>query len=365
MSLLTVMPAPNFEERDADGIPYRGGLLYTLATGGTWPTNALATYQDGAGLVLNANPVVLDSAGRAVVYLQNGQNYKLIFTTATGTVIWTRDPVSSVGVGVAIPASVPNGGTGQVSFTAGAILRGNGTGALVANTDLTFASNILTVNGSVALPNSGTFGYGDAFFGRSGTNEVSLLTGLGSPALAKLVLNDLNANTVHGNVTGNLTGNVTGSVTGNVTGNVSGSAGTVTSIATHASTELSDVSATIQPWTPVLEIGGISAGINYSLQSGFYVREGHKVTCAFAMTVTSLGAIFTGTAAISGFPLAPQSIQNTGIIVSSNVTNSPSLLLNTGTQTALILNRSTLAQLAFADFTTAFNLIGQITYFVT
>jgi len=62
---------------------------------------------------------------------------------------------------------------------------------------------------------------------------------------------------VTGNVFGNLSGNVTGSVdgstsgthtgpvVGNVTGNITGSSGTVTSIGTHAISEMSDVSASV------------------------------------------------------------------------------------------------------------------------
>lgn len=64
-----------------------GGLLYTYAAGTTTP---LATYSDAAGVVPNANPVVLDSTGSATVRLGT-VSYKFVLKDASSTTQWTAD----------------------------------------------------------------------------------------------------------------------------------------------------------------------------------------------------------------------------------------------------------------------------------
>lgn len=58
-----------------------GGKVYTYAAGTTTP---LATYTDAGGMSANTNPVVLDSAGRADIWLTEGVSYKFILTVAGG-----------------------------------------------------------------------------------------------------------------------------------------------------------------------------------------------------------------------------------------------------------------------------------------
>lgn len=77
------------------GANLSGGLLYTYAAGTTTP---LATYQDSAGTILNANPVVLDAAGRVAsqVWLTAGSAYKFVLKTSAGTTIWTQDNLRAI-----------------------------------------------------------------------------------------------------------------------------------------------------------------------------------------------------------------------------------------------------------------------------
>jgi hypothetical protein len=89
------MPAPKYSAFDANGDPLAGGLLSVFLAGTS--TNAV-TYADVALLVPNTNPIVLDAAGRATVFLAPG-SYKFEQRTslATGAVlVWTQDNVSSV-----------------------------------------------------------------------------------------------------------------------------------------------------------------------------------------------------------------------------------------------------------------------------
>lgn len=49
------------------GAPAAGCFLYTYTTGSS--STPLATYTDKAGSVANANPIVLDARGEAIIYL--------------------------------------------------------------------------------------------------------------------------------------------------------------------------------------------------------------------------------------------------------------------------------------------------------
>jgi len=77
---------------DGTGAPYAGGSLAFYASGTSTP---LATYSDSALTIANANPVVLDSAGRAGnIFLQN-LAYKVVLSDVNSNPIWTADPVYS------------------------------------------------------------------------------------------------------------------------------------------------------------------------------------------------------------------------------------------------------------------------------
>jgi hypothetical protein len=80
---------------DNNGVILSGGLLYTYAAGTTTPQ---ATYTSSTGVTANANPIVLDSAGRTTneVWLTSGVVYKFTLKTSTGTTLWTYDNVSGV-----------------------------------------------------------------------------------------------------------------------------------------------------------------------------------------------------------------------------------------------------------------------------
>jgi len=88
----TVMPAPKFVGLDNNANPVSGGKLYTYLAGTTTPQ---PTYSDVNLTVANANPVVLDSAGRATVFL-SGTSYKFVLTDANDVPIWTQDNVQAV-----------------------------------------------------------------------------------------------------------------------------------------------------------------------------------------------------------------------------------------------------------------------------
>lgn len=81
---------PFWEFADNDGNPLSGGLVYTYAAGTLTPK---ATFTDSGGLTPNANPVVLDVAGRAVIW--GSGSYKFIIRDSLGNTIRTVDNVTT------------------------------------------------------------------------------------------------------------------------------------------------------------------------------------------------------------------------------------------------------------------------------
>lgn len=94
---------------DNNGVPLNGGLLYTYQAGST---TALTTYTDINGTIANANPIVLDSAGRSSneVWLTYGYNYKFVLKTSAGVTIGTYDNIYGIiGVQSSSGTTIPSG----------------------------------------------------------------------------------------------------------------------------------------------------------------------------------------------------------------------------------------------------------------
>jgi len=103
-----------FQAFDADGNPLASGKLYSYAAGTLTP---LATYTTQAGNVANANPVILDSAGRASVWLGES-TYRVILKTAADVTIYDVDNIEGdlSGDGASAIGYTPPG-TGAVART--------------------------------------------------------------------------------------------------------------------------------------------------------------------------------------------------------------------------------------------------------
>lgn len=80
---------PNVQFFDNAGLVLNGGKLYTYIAGGTTPQN---TYTNSTGAVTNSNPVILDSAGRANVWLA-AASYRFDLYTAANVLVWSVDNV--------------------------------------------------------------------------------------------------------------------------------------------------------------------------------------------------------------------------------------------------------------------------------
>lgn len=84
---------PTLRQRffDANGVPLAGGQLFSYTAGTSTPQT---TYTDQSSATPNTNPVVLDSAGYANVWLGSG-SYKFVLEDSLGNVIWSVDNVSA------------------------------------------------------------------------------------------------------------------------------------------------------------------------------------------------------------------------------------------------------------------------------
>ncbi len=107
---MTIMPQGRQRYYDNDGILAVGCLLYTYASGTSTPKVA---YQDSAGTVPHANPIVLDAKGEAVIYWSG--TYKVDLKTALGVQI-TGWPVDNIATAIT-PADLSiSAGSGLIGF---------------------------------------------------------------------------------------------------------------------------------------------------------------------------------------------------------------------------------------------------------
>lgn len=101
---IVLSPTPKMQFFDDDGVPLAGGLLYTYKAGTTTP---LSTFTDSSGSSSNTNPITLDAAGRANIWLDSALAYKFILKTVIGTTIYTVDNITGSG----------SGGSGTITST--------------------------------------------------------------------------------------------------------------------------------------------------------------------------------------------------------------------------------------------------------
>lgn len=137
-----VLSTPPYQQfYDDNGAPLNTGLIYTYVAGGLTPT---PTYTDQGGLTECSNPIELDSAGRAVFWLDSAVSYKFIIKTSTGVTIRTVDTVTPFNnqTGLAVLGNI-----------AANTLVGNNTGGAAAPTALTVSQ----VNAMLQNNNAGAY----------------------------------------------------------------------------------------------------------------------------------------------------------------------------------------------------------------
>jgi hypothetical protein len=91
---LFLLPSPELQFCDANGQPYAGGTVGTFTPGTMTQAD---TWLDSAGVSLNTNPIVLDAAGRCLIYTPLGQNYRMILRDVLGNLIWDQISITTAG----------------------------------------------------------------------------------------------------------------------------------------------------------------------------------------------------------------------------------------------------------------------------
>lgn len=85
-------PTPRLQFFDNDGTVLAGGKVFTYESGGTTPQSA---YTTAAGDIPHANPIVLDSAGRATIFLGAGLTYRFVVKRSDNTTLYTVDGITA------------------------------------------------------------------------------------------------------------------------------------------------------------------------------------------------------------------------------------------------------------------------------
>lgn len=102
---------------DNNGVKLSGGKIYTYSAGTTTPA---ATYTSANGLVYNANPIILNSAGRPPneIWLPDNVAYKFILKDSNDVLIATYDDLTGVNSGLSASNVTFTGVKGQTGTVA-------------------------------------------------------------------------------------------------------------------------------------------------------------------------------------------------------------------------------------------------------
>jgi hypothetical protein len=174
MAILT--PNPRFKAFDANGNPLAGGKLFSYVANTSTPQ---ATYTDSTEGATNTNPVILDSAGEASVWLGEGLNYKLVLKDSSeATTFWTVDSVpgalamtsltvQSLTVTDAITGSLTGNVTGNVTGT----VTGNVVGSVTGNVTGNLTGVVTSTGNSVFKRINGIY-FADQFSGATSGDKI-------------------------------------------------------------------------------------------------------------------------------------------------------------------------------------------------
>lgn len=130
------MTPPKFQEFDSVGLPLAGGKVYVYSPGTTTPLDSYPTFTDAeASTNANANPVILDSVGRAAIFTNTAAKIKV--TDSADVELYTLDNLpdatGSAGAGSIDTAALATGAVTEAKIATGAVTAAKiGAGAVTA-----------------------------------------------------------------------------------------------------------------------------------------------------------------------------------------------------------------------------------------
>lgn len=127
---------PRFQAIDQNGFPMFGATLHTYQNKTTTPA---PTWRDKEQSAYNTNPIVLDTRGECVVWLDPEQTYTFVLRDWYGGLVWSQDEV----VGIASSQDL-SGLKKDLSSTSGSSMVGRPEGGSIAD--------LFELNGSEYLP---------------------------------------------------------------------------------------------------------------------------------------------------------------------------------------------------------------------
>lgn len=142
-------PAPKFYEHDANGAPLSSGKVYTYVSGSS--STPLATYTSATGGTPNTNPVILDSTGRADIWLNGTGTYRFVVQNSASVEQYTVDGITGSASILSIQSGAYNyltavAGTNTVTATATPAVTAYTTGQLFNFTPANTNTGATTLN---------------------------------------------------------------------------------------------------------------------------------------------------------------------------------------------------------------------------
>lgn len=124
---------------DDNGDPLAGGKIYSYQAGTTTPQ---ATYTDSTGATPNANPVILDAAGRAAIWLNTDLSYKFLIKTSADVSVFNEDNI----IGLSTNNSVATASIQDLAVTTGKLADDSVTAAKLADSASIDANRAVTTD---------------------------------------------------------------------------------------------------------------------------------------------------------------------------------------------------------------------------
>lgn len=298
----TLLPPGEITFLDNNGNPISGGMVYFYIPNTLTPKD---TYKDAGATILNTNPIVLDSAGRAIIY--GSGIYRQIVTDSGGNLIWDQSTADTSannfswggttgGTANAQTVTAPNftNGDGQtIGFVAGLTNTGATTLAVNGGTPI----NILkaTSTGPVSLSGGEIVAGNQYEVGYSASSGTFQLVAFPIPPQIGAVTNISSASTTDLGTVASHNASISGNATINSFGNSASAALPIYYLQFQSSLVLTRGGALQLPYgsNNITTVAGDTAVAMY-LGSGNWQIVSYQRTSGFALANTYGGCQING-----------------------------------------------------------------------
>lgn len=128
---------------EENGEPLVGAKLYTYQAG---TTNPLPTYTISDLSVANTNPVVMDSQGRATIFLNSALSYDFVLKRSDDSTVWTVSGIVAMATGADLAAESASRAAADTTEANARIAADSAEASARAAADTTLQNNINAIN---------------------------------------------------------------------------------------------------------------------------------------------------------------------------------------------------------------------------